>query len=101
MTVSNGEVTLTGDVSERWDKRRAEDLAEDVAGVREVHNNIRVQRDDRFRDQFRDTRDNREDRGIGMSDTSTSSQPGTVLGVNPTSGSHLANTPSSSSKGRS
>ena len=100
MTVSNGEVTLTGDVEERWDKRRAEDLAEDVAGVREVHNNIRIQRDDRFRDQFRDTRDNREVRGIGMSDTSTSSQPGTVLGVNPTSGSHLTSTPSSS-KGRS
>jgi osmotically-inducible protein OsmY len=76
--VQNGEVTLSGWVRERWDKRRAEDVAEDVAGVRDVHNNIRV---------------NRETRGIGQSDTSVSDQPGTVLGVNPTSSSTIANAP--------
>ena len=40
--VSSGEVTLSGTVMTRWDKRQAEDLVENVAGVREVHNNLRV-----------------------------------------------------------
>lgn len=69
VNVANGEVTLSGSVRERWDKRRAEDLVEDVAGVREVHNSIRV---------------SRPDRGIGQSESSATDQPGTVLGVNPT-----------------
>ena len=69
VAVASGEVTLSGSVRDRWDKRRAEDLVEEVAGVREVHNSIRVTRDDR---------------GIGQSETSASEQPGTVLGVNQT-----------------
>jgi osmotically-inducible protein OsmY len=40
--VSNAEVTLLGTVRERYDKRLAEDLADQVSGVREVHNQIRV-----------------------------------------------------------
>ncbi|HEX2138481.1 MAG TPA: BON domain-containing protein [Woeseiaceae bacterium] len=40
--VSNGEVTLSGTVSNRHDKRRAEDIAEEVSGVRHVQNNLRV-----------------------------------------------------------
>ena len=43
--VENGEVTLSGSVFDRTDKRRAEDLIENVSGVREVHNNLRVGRD--------------------------------------------------------
>ena len=43
--VEHGEVTLSGSVSDRADKRRAEDLIENVSGVREVHNNLRVGRD--------------------------------------------------------
>jgi osmotically-inducible protein OsmY len=39
--VSNREVTLSGTVSSRFDKRRAEDLAESVSGVSHVQNNIR------------------------------------------------------------
>lgn len=74
--VENGEVTLSGSVHDRSDKRRAEDIAEEVSGVRDVHNNIRV---------------HRADRGLGQSDTSTSDQPGTVLGVNPTASSTTAN----------
>jgi osmotically-inducible protein OsmY len=76
--VSAGEVTLSGAVRDRWDKRRAEDLVEEVSGVRDVHNNIRVERDTR---------------GIGQSDTSASEQPGTVLGVNPTASSTITSTP--------
>jgi osmotically-inducible protein OsmY len=41
--VSNCEVTLTGTVDSRDDKRRAEDCAESVSGVKNVQNNLRVQ----------------------------------------------------------
>jgi hypothetical protein len=40
--VVNGEVTLTGFVDSRAAKRAAEDVAEDIYGVRDVHNQIRV-----------------------------------------------------------
>lgn len=42
VSVSNSEVTLTGTVNSRWDKRRAEDIAESVSGVTNVENRIRV-----------------------------------------------------------
>jgi osmotically-inducible protein OsmY len=41
-TVNNGEVTLEGTVSTRLQKRRAEDCAEEVSGVKHVQNNLRV-----------------------------------------------------------
>ncbi len=40
--VKDGEVTLTGTVSSRDEKRRAEDAIENVSGIREVHNQLRV-----------------------------------------------------------
>ncbi|QUD86845.1 BON domain-containing protein [Phenylobacterium montanum] len=40
--VKSGEVTLSGTVEDRHAKRRAEDCAEDVSGVRHVQNNLRV-----------------------------------------------------------
>jgi osmotically-inducible protein OsmY len=40
--VANGEVTLTGYVDSRAAKRAAEDIADDLYGVREVHNQLRV-----------------------------------------------------------
>lgn len=43
VSAASGEVTLSGTVKSRSDKRRAEDLAEAVSGVRDVHNTIRVQ----------------------------------------------------------
>jgi osmotically-inducible protein OsmY len=43
VTVGSGEVTLDGTVNSRDDKRRAEDLADNVSGVRHVQNNLRVQ----------------------------------------------------------
>ena len=42
--VNGGEVTLAGTVNDRFDKRRAEELVENISGVREVHNNLRVNR---------------------------------------------------------
>lgn len=42
VTIKNAEVTLDGFVFSRWDKRRAEDLVDDVSGVRHVQNNLRV-----------------------------------------------------------
>jgi hypothetical protein len=40
--VEAGEVTLNGQVRSREDKRRAEDLAERVSGVKHLQNNLRV-----------------------------------------------------------
>jgi osmotically-inducible protein OsmY len=42
VTVQNGEVTLAGSVEERTAKRRAEDIADSVSGVKNVENRIRV-----------------------------------------------------------
>lgn len=44
VTVSQGEVTLAGEVEDRRAKRRAEDIIEDVPGVRDVHNQLRARR---------------------------------------------------------
>jgi hypothetical protein len=42
VTVVKGEVTLEGTVPDRHSKRRAEDIAESVAGVTDVHNRLRA-----------------------------------------------------------
>lgn len=44
--VANGEVTLEGSVQDRDAKRLAEDVAEDVFGVRDVNNQLKVHRGD-------------------------------------------------------
>jgi len=41
--VENGDVVLTGDVYDREQKRRAEDIIESISGVRNVENRIHVQ----------------------------------------------------------
>lgn len=43
VTVTSGEVVLSGTVEDRPSKRRAEDCAEDVSGVKHVQNNLRYQ----------------------------------------------------------
>jgi hypothetical protein len=40
--VKNGEVTLTGTVDSRFTKRRAEDIADSVTGVKDVENRIKI-----------------------------------------------------------
>lgn len=44
ITVSGGEVTLSGTVTSREAKHRAERIVEDLSGVNHVQNNIRVER---------------------------------------------------------
>jgi osmotically-inducible protein OsmY len=43
VVVKGGEVTLTGSVDDRHAKRRAEDIVERVSGVKEIHNQLRLQ----------------------------------------------------------
>ena len=43
VSVDGGEVTLEGTVKSRREKRMAEDVAEGVRGVRDVHNRLRVE----------------------------------------------------------
>ncbi|RIH85529.1 BON domain protein [Calidithermus terrae] len=57
--VSGGEVTLTGTVTDRQQKRRAEEIAEMCTGVRDVQNNIRVKQ-----------------QGQGQSDTTSQAEQG-------------------------
>jgi hypothetical protein len=40
--VDNGEVTLSGVVEDRGAKRLAEDIADDVSGVTDVHNDLKI-----------------------------------------------------------
>lgn len=42
VTVEDGELTLSGSVTSRAEKRRAEDLVDAVRGVRDVHNRIEI-----------------------------------------------------------
>jgi osmotically-inducible protein OsmY len=55
VTISEGEVTLSGTVDSREAKRRAEDLAEEVSGVKDVTNQLKVSNTARY-----DTPDNME-----------------------------------------
>lgn len=45
VSVTNGEVTLTGSVGVRQEKYWAEELTDEVRGVTEIHNQLRVRRD--------------------------------------------------------
>ena len=67
VTVSKGEVTLNGTVSSRDQKRRAEDLAEEVSAVSHVQNNLRVNKG---------TDISAAERGTDMSGVSTSASGG-------------------------
>ena len=44
VSVDKGEVMLSGTVNSREEKRRAEDIADDVSGVQHVQNNLRVKK---------------------------------------------------------
>jgi osmotically-inducible protein OsmY len=42
VTVENAEVTLSGTVGSRWEKRLADDIAHSCRGVVDVHNRLRI-----------------------------------------------------------
>lgn len=44
VSVSEGDVTLSGSAESRYDKRLAEDIAYDVGGVKNVENRIRIEK---------------------------------------------------------
>jgi osmotically-inducible protein OsmY len=46
--VHNGEVTLTSFVNSRSNKRMAEDIVEDISGVKNVENRLRIQQQNNF-----------------------------------------------------
>jgi hypothetical protein len=44
VNVKGGEVTLEGSVTDRYSKRRAEDIVESVSGVQDVSNRLRTRK---------------------------------------------------------
>jgi hypothetical protein len=66
VSVSNGEVTLSGNVPERGMKFRAESICDGVSGVSEVHNQLRVQQDQQ-------SRQGQSEQGAGNGGSSTES----------------------------
>ena len=46
VTVDKGEVTLIGEVLDRRMKHMAEDVADSVSGVKDIHNRLRIHRED-------------------------------------------------------
>ncbi|MGC3999001.1 MAG: BON domain-containing protein [Anaeromyxobacter sp.] len=73
--VSGGEVTLSGQVRRREDKRELEDLAEEVFGVDSVQNNLRVDRGEQRSWGSSPTREAAEER-IGASNRSAGTNQG-------------------------
>jgi hypothetical protein len=75
--VRHGEVMLTGSVSSREQKRRAEDVAERISGVRDVTNQLRVTRDSSGHNWDRDSS------RVSSSGNSAGSQPATPASGTP------------------
>lgn len=48
VTCEGSDITLTGTVASRGEKRRAEDIVDDIAGVKHVQNNLRVETRDNY-----------------------------------------------------
>ena len=85
VAVTNSEVTLTGTVNSREDKRRAEDIADAVSGVSNVENRLRVKQG-RYGDYSTST-------GTGLS-TGTGASMGSSTGTStPTGTSGISGTP--------
>jgi len=85
VSVSGGEVTLSGTVDSREAKRRAEDIAERVSGVRHVQNNLRVQRQGQsgWGSQSSASGTGTTSSAAGAAATSTTERSGTTTDTNP------------------
>jgi osmotically-inducible protein OsmY len=77
--VKNGEVTLDGTVATRLQKRRAEDCAEEVSGVRNVQNNLRIQERSSWDRNDTGTTGSTTSSGTTASGTTTGSKTGTTV----------------------
>jgi len=94
--VSNGVVTLTGTVVQRWMKHRAEDLADGCTGVRDVRNNIQVQSSGRS--DYSEQSGNRQGSYAGSSQQGSSTYGSSQQGTSSSQGS--SNRGSSTSSAR-
>jgi hypothetical protein len=74
--VNDGEVTLSGSVMSRDQKRRAEDVALRTSGVRDVTNQLRVARDGNGHDWAADS-----SRAAGTGNTSSTCERGRRQGT--------------------
>ncbi len=63
VTVGDGEVTLSGNVDSRYSKRLAEDITDEVSGVKHVQNNLRVRQSPQQRDSISGTYSGVSERG--------------------------------------
>jgi len=90
--ISGNEVTLSGTVPSKQQKRRAEDIAESVSGVTNVQNNLRVKQQ-----EFNQQRDWDNDRGSSRSGNSYSGS--TSSGSNISTGTTSGSTAGSASTG--
>jgi osmotically-inducible protein OsmY len=75
--VTSTEVTLTGTVNSREDKRRAEDIAESVSGVTNVENRLRVKQG-RYGDYSSTSTGSSMGTGTGTGTSGISGTPGTT-----------------------
>ena len=75
--VENAEVTLIGVVEDRGDKRLAEDIAEEVFGVEDVHNQLKV-RHGAFARLTGEKAEPQDEEAARVSATTTHSQSGTT-----------------------
>lgn len=83
--VEKGEVTLTGTVSAREDKRRIEDLAERVSGVKDVNNQLKMQRE-----QSAGAQGSLSTAGASTTMSSTTGSQGGLAGTGTQSGSQTS-----------
>lgn len=77
--VNDYEVTLTGTVDSRRTKRMAEDVADSVMGVRDIHNRLRVETTPSGQEQ-RQNRQQSDQTGGQREDRQESGQPGSGQG---------------------
>lgn len=85
VTVREAEVTLSGTVDDRRAKYLAEDLVDQVMGVKEVNNQLRVRRHDRTGSSYRGTSPMMGTEGTGTTGTLGQSQTGTTRDIGETS----------------
>lgn len=87
VSVSGGEVTLSGTVIDREAKHRAERIVEELSGVHHVQNNLRLQKGGLLTDPGRGFGDSANQAQMRQSDIgSAKTQESTTLGADPTLG---------------